>query len=408
MLYNFNPGNDKIYWKEIGDRRILRADADGSNIEPVVVGNQNSGLAFDQTTETMFWIEIGRIMKADFEGNDPEEIIVAEILNPASIELNPINNQMYWIEPVGTRFRTAMLDGTMKEDLIITNFEDPLPTDISIDPFNEKIYWADSGTDKLHVANLDGSNPEDLITNPVAPPNRVAIDVEHEKIYWSGLDFASNLAIIERADLDGSNQEEIFLGSSDDRIESIALDPANGKMYWCDQNFMDFISTIKTANLDGSDVEDWMELPAANYQLTIDTANNQLYWTDPTSGSIKRADFDGQNEETVVTNISSPSSVAILQDFPNAIPDIPIAAQGLIHRIFPNPTQGLTTIEFSNPAKAEWQWAIMDQLGRQMEVTVLQTEEGFTFDSAALQSGVYFFSLWKGTERVAVPFVVRP
>ena len=67
-----------------------------------------------------------------------------------------------------------------------------------------------------------------------------------QKMYWAEIQSDS----IKRANLDGSNVEELVSGLADPL--GIALDAAAGKMYWTDTGF----GSITRANLDGSDVED--------------------------------------------------------------------------------------------------------------------------------------------------------
>ena len=65
-------------------------------------------------------------------------------------------------------------------------------------------------------------------------------------MYWTD----ARARKIQRANLDGSNVEDLVTGLGEPR--GIALDSALGKMYWTD-NFTD---RIQSANLDGSNVQD--------------------------------------------------------------------------------------------------------------------------------------------------------
>ena len=109
----------------------------------------------------------------------------------------------------------------------------------------QKMYWTDTGTDKIQRANLDGSNVEDILAG-LSIPQGIALDLANSKMYWTD---AGN-GRIQRANLDGSNVEDLVTGLSDPF--GIALDVAKGKMYWTDQ----YIDKIQRADLDGSNVED--------------------------------------------------------------------------------------------------------------------------------------------------------
>ena len=68
-------------------------------------------------------------------------------------------------------------------------------------------------------------------------------------MYWTGFYLNSSYGI-RRANLDGSNVEDLLRQSSHSGSRDIALDVAGGKMYWTT------VSKIRRANLDGSNVED--------------------------------------------------------------------------------------------------------------------------------------------------------
>ena len=49
----------------------------------------------------------------------------------------------------------------------------------SISPvWAQKMYWTKSGTDKIQRADLDGSNVEDLVTTGLSSPSGIALDLQ--------------------------------------------------------------------------------------------------------------------------------------------------------------------------------------------------------------------------------------
>ena len=103
-----------------------------------------------------------------------------------------------------------------------------------------KVYWTIGGQEKIQRANADGSNVQDVITE-LTFPRGIAVDLEGGKIYWTLDHFGAivcNPALpldkkIQRADLDGSNVEDVVLGLLDP--SGIALDLGNGKIYWTEK-----------------------------------------------------------------------------------------------------------------------------------------------------------------------------
>ncbi|MCY3681556.1 MAG: DUF4955 domain-containing protein [Gemmatimonadetes bacterium] len=178
----------------------------------------------------------------------------------------------------------------------------------------EKLYWTDTGTKKIQRADLDGSNIEDIVTTRLDGPSSIAIDATWGKIYWAD---RSNDKIF-RANLDGTqiaeiiNTREITEPSGNYRSASpygIALNVDRGKMYWTD-GVMD---KIFRANLDGSNIEDIVNTrelvdppldPGATTpaSIAIDATGGKVYWTDWERNKIFRANFDGSNAEDIITS----------------------------------------------------------------------------------------------------------
>ncbi len=175
---------------------------------------------------------------------------------------------------------------------------DPQPAGIS------KLYWSDWGTDKIQRADLDGSNVEDLVSGAgLNGPDGLSLDPAGGKIYWA--DAGTNK--IQRANLDGSGVEDLVTGLG--IPYGLALEVAGGKMYWTNRQ----TGKIQRANLDGSGAEDLvtsgLTFPGA---LALDVAGGKMYWTNPGATKIQRADLSGSNVEDLVTSgLSSPTGLAL-------------------------------------------------------------------------------------------------
>jgi hypothetical protein len=103
---------------------------------------------------------------------------------------------------------------------LIVNF----PTGIALDLVHGKMYWtlitatpAGNPPRKIQRANLDGSNIEDLVVMMLADQTAslyaIALDVANDKMYWTEVDDRMlGLSKIHRADLDGSNVEDLVTG----------------------------------------------------------------------------------------------------------------------------------------------------------------------------------------------------
>ena len=79
---------------------------------------------------------------------------------------------------------------------------------LALDVGNGKLYWTDWVADRIRRADLDGSNVEDLVVSGLDRPVALALDLGNGKMYWT--DWGTDK--IQRADLDGSNVEDLVAG----------------------------------------------------------------------------------------------------------------------------------------------------------------------------------------------------
>jgi len=62
-------------------------------------------------------------------------------------------------------------------------------------------------------------------------------------------------------------------------------------------------------------------------------------------------------------------------------------------RIYPNPTSGISTIEFSNPEGAVYRLRLTDMTGKVLKTEENITGESFRIDREGLPGGLYFIEL---------------
>ena len=216
-------------------------------------------------------------------------------------------DKIYWTHPEQGIHRSD-LDGSNVEPLVIPDLR--RPDKIALDIAREKVYWTDGPVAGIYRSDLDGSNLETLVEGYGHPGwsriTDIALDLDAGKIYWTVWYSHGDYLLYEylRANLDGSDIENF---SYDNNVfvegRSIALDVAGGKIYW-----MSFLQPygIQRANLDGSNVENVITAPELLGDLTeiaLDVARGKIYWTDPDpdekAGTIQRANLDGSDVETL-------------------------------------------------------------------------------------------------------------
>ena len=210
----------------------------------------------------------------------------------------------------GTYYYGACVESVTGESNIDNNCSDAVSVTVAaVTPpatGTSKLYWTDWGTDKIQRADLDGSNVEDLVSGTgLNGPDGLALDVSGGKMYWTNV--GTNK--IQRADLDGSNVEDL-VASGLSVPYGLALDVSGGKMYWSNRQ----TSKIQRADLDGSNVEDLLTLSGLAFpgELALDVSGGKMYWTNPGMDKIQRANLDGSNIEDLVTSgLNSPTGLAL-------------------------------------------------------------------------------------------------
>ena len=220
--------------------------------------------------------------------------------------------KIYWTNSEWGIYRSS-LDGSTVEPLVIPDLRGP--EKIALDVAGGKIYWTDRELDGIHRSDLDGSNTETLVEG-YGPPGwawiiDITLDVARGKIYWtteiSHGDY--NSFLVERSDLDGSNDETLF--SELNGIRDSALDLVRGKVYWAWT-----VGTIAWADFGGHfhDAEHISSSASASVSsIALDVDGGKMYWTNPDTQTIQRADLNGQNiEETLTVSDGYPEEIILL------------------------------------------------------------------------------------------------
>ena len=245
---SYARGGEKIYWTEweweTKSGKIRRAHLDGSYVKDIVTGLKDPrDLAVDRLRRKVYWTDYStsKIQRADFTGRNIENIVIGFKKIPAGgggINIACDEN--------GCKGGVFPHNGGKIEvphELLIE------PRGLALDPGNGKIYWGNNLRATIQSANLNGSNTQDILRIGIDIPTDFAIVAGGDKIYWKNLVRTAKGGKIQRANLDGSDVEDIITGLRGPH--SIALDMIGRKIYWtADTN------KIQRANLDGSNVED--------------------------------------------------------------------------------------------------------------------------------------------------------
>ncbi|MBV6457836.1 MAG: hypothetical protein HONBIEJF_00956 [Fimbriimonadaceae bacterium] len=240
---------------------IRRVETDGSGLTEIKsTGGGIRGLDIDRQGGKMYWADVNdlRIRRANLDGTGQEDLIELpggeEPAFPSALAVH--GGKLYWGDQTLGTMNRSNLDGSGQEVL----FSTPFHRGLEIDAVNGKLYWSTTNTElkgEVWRSNLDGTGREVVLTSQDArfKPNKLALDIAGGKIYWT--DYVVD--IVRRANLDGTQMETIYTPPFNRNPQGITLDLQAGMVYWGqDIEIEGHTGKIMAARLDGSNPYDFL------------------------------------------------------------------------------------------------------------------------------------------------------
>ena len=251
----------KIYWTDIADDKIQKANIDGSNVEDVVTGLSNP-YGISVYNGKIYWTESGKVRSSDLDGSNVVDLVTGL---GALRGVVAISNKIYWLNFFSNSFKIQRSDLDGSNIQLIIDFGTigdgyGGPGDLYIE--GGKIYWGDPGTIKIQKANIDGSNIIDIVSGNTISDMPSGICVDAGKVYWTTGVLNST---IQKANVDGSNVETIVIGLN----SPVDVVYSGGKIYWTDLG----TGKIQSSNIDGSNVQDVLTGLSAPRYMAIEEAS---------------------------------------------------------------------------------------------------------------------------------------
>ena len=233
-----------IVWTDVNARRIQGKGVNGGTVQTLVQFQSPQGaeqIHYDPIAAKLYY-RWGSFHRSNLDGSDPEDIPTPSV---GIFTLNVELRKLYWIDSVSHDvLHRSDLDGTgveshpypscciftleaVGDDLFFgASFdmgkgvwradadgsneqflhESGAPADLAYDPVENKLYLAT--LDNIYRLNPDGSGFERIVLDALSV--YIAVDYVGRKLYWA----PSQLGLIRRANLDGSNFED-FVTESD-------------------------------------------------------------------------------------------------------------------------------------------------------------------------------------------------
>ena len=161
-----------------------------------------------------------------------------------------------------------------------------------------KMYWNVDNTD-IDRAELDGSDLENILSCPAACTlGPLAIDIVDSKIYFSVHQFDN---AIERAELNGSSPQVFRDLGPQTAATDLAIDPVARDLYFV-QVGDEGPDTIIRVALDLSLTEIVLSGLNPVRGLNVDPAG-KIYWIEQGPTRLRRANLDGSNAEVLATSL---------------------------------------------------------------------------------------------------------
>ncbi|XP_018619430.1 low-density lipoprotein receptor-related protein 4 [Scleropages formosus] len=336
-----DPKEGKVYWSDSTLKKVSRASIDGSEYEDIISTGlmTTDGLAVDAVGRKIYWTDTGtnRIEVANLNGSMRKVLIWQNLDSPRAIALYHEMGYMYWSDwGEHAKLERSGMDGSDRVVLISNNLG--WPNGLAIDKAGSQLLWADAHTERIEASDLNGANRRTLVS-PVQHPYGLTLLGPH--IYWTDWQSRS----IQRADKTTGGNSVIVRGNLPGLMDIQAVDRerplgfnkcgwknggcshlclpnSNGTSCACPtgillkadgrsceespETYLLFSNrvSIRRISLDTNDYTD-VHVPVPELHnvisLDYDSVEGKVYYTDVSLDVIRRANLNGSNMETVIS-----------------------------------------------------------------------------------------------------------
>ncbi|XP_015434155.1 PREDICTED: vitellogenin receptor [Dufourea novaeangliae] len=196
-------------------------------------------------------------------------------------------DHVYWsdIENGQESIIKSREDGSQHEVIVTTGLDGP--DDIAVDWVTDNVYFTDSGFRHIGVCSNDGSYCTVIVEERSNKPSGLALLPSSGIMYWTEWGLDSRIMM---ASMDGKN-DSVLVAENLEWPTSLSIDYANNRLYWIDSK----VKVIESIRLDGSDRRTILK-GIAKKPFSLAVFENKLYWSDWISSTIQSCDkFTGKN-----------------------------------------------------------------------------------------------------------------
>ena len=200
-----------IYWTDITNHGIYKADPDGSNVQKIISDiNRPTAITIDHTRGRIYWTnwldnraEVGF---ADLDNSEKKVISTdSKILRSGGgLFYDEVYDKLYVSDLSGRKIIRIDLKTNDVTRLAYAN----QPAGIVVDYKNRRVIWADIADDSISSVKFDGSDQKVLIKfeSQFSNPTALTIDKVNDRLVYI-YNAPKGLERLETSDLDGSNRK---------------------------------------------------------------------------------------------------------------------------------------------------------------------------------------------------------
>ncbi len=248
-----NTGSDKeLFFIEYGTKLIRKISlVPGSAAETVVnmTGKEAHGMAYDSINKKIYYCDFqtsgsGKILRMDADGTNIVELL-SGLAAPYGVAINLAEGKMYIAD--GPNVSRANLDGSNYEKTFITVSGGAMRA-IGFNRKTSTIYYYEVNDENMHAAKSDGTGAGIVIEG--AYGYGLFVDEVNNKIYYDD----RNKTGLMQANQDGTGIVKLANFSGSRGSSGMTIDYSANKLYWAETNN----NLIKRANLDGTEPETFL------------------------------------------------------------------------------------------------------------------------------------------------------
>ena len=226
-LIAYNPKTNELYWED-GSSNIYKATPGTGTVETLLTDTESiGGLDLDYASGQIYWIRgnwsnksnIPLVMKANLDGSSMEVLVSSDGTSKTSettdLALNLTDKTLYYTSGYyGGHVMRAPLNGGVPVAVASTI---GIAAGVAVNAPAQQIVWVEYGNsnqDRVMRANLDGSNVQQLINGSTAgliQPRNVVLDLTAGHMYVSDV-WGNKVA---RTNLDGTGQVTVLSNITD-------------------------------------------------------------------------------------------------------------------------------------------------------------------------------------------------